>query len=174
MEKYIPGQGLADLLPNNTPIQGMEIGINIGDTAVFLLNNFSELTLHGVDPYLGYVDCADIDTPMHIREAAFNDMIEKLNGFNERFVVHHITSNSGTDIFIDDSMDFVLMGDILTYEKVLSNCQKYYPKIKSGGIFAFHNYQTIPAVQQAINVFANTVNMTPLESVNGMWYWIKS
>ncbi|MFM2009859.1 MAG: Synechococcus phage [Bacteroidota bacterium] len=173
MEQQVAGYGLLNLLPTNKQIQGIEIGVDLGDTAHALLSNRSLLTLYGVDPYVGYKDWNDYELFQSQRDFCFEKMSERLATFGERFVLYKDFSDNAVDNFIDNSIDFIFIDGLHTYEQVLLDCQNYYPKLKSGGVFSFHDYQAISEVQQAITEFAASLNMNPIQSVNDMWYWIK-
>jgi predicted O-methyltransferase YrrM len=67
-------------------------------------------------------------------------------------------------IFIDGSHD---------YKSVVDDMKLYYPKLKSGGIFAGHDYtQRDIGVIKAVNEFSEKYSI-PFEVKNTSWYMIK-
>ena len=75
--------------------------------------------------------------------------------------------------FYYDEYDFIFIDGLHSYEQVLKDCKNYYSKIKTGGIFSGHDYNTIEGVNRAVNEFAFSVGKTIKQTKNDVWYWIK-
>jgi predicted O-methyltransferase YrrM len=166
-------------LDTNKPMVGLEIGVYRGDNAVWLLNTFPNLTLHGVDPYEPYndwngaINCSDQD----LQEGKRADIIakERLSIFEQqgRYIHYKKTSDDAVNNFTDAQFDFVFIDGLHEYDQVLQDCKNYYSKVKVGGIFAGHDYMTISGVHNAVNEFAASVSVTVSTMPTDSWFWIK-
>ena len=69
--------------------------------------------------------------------------------------------------------DFIFIDGLHTYEQLTKDCHNYYSKVKTGGIFSGHDYQTIPGVNKAVCEFAPTKTDNVLTTECDVWYWYK-
>lgn len=171
--------GLEQLVDKNKSMVGLEIGTYRGDGASWLLNNFPNLTLHGVDPYLPYADwngavnCStqDIQDGKTVEQVATQKLAEaKTLG---RFITNKKTSDEAVSDYADEYFDFIFIDGLHTYEQVLIDCKNFYSKVKVGGIFAGHDYNTIYDVRRAVDEFAKLQNKDIIQIPTDAWYWIK-
>jgi len=168
------GMGLYDLLKDRTDIVGVEIGCKACVNATFLLETLHTLSLTGVDPYAEYLDW---DGKIYHSDEQF---LEKYalpleERFGSRFTLCRHTSDDAVSLFEDESLDFVFVDGLHTYEQTLKDCINYYPKVKKGGIMCGHDYEVISGVTNAIREFSNLHNkdIKYLKSSTIAWYWIK-
>jgi len=168
----VSGLGLVNLLKNRDQIIGLEIGCYAGVNAEYLLNSLPQLKLHGVDPYTPYVDWNGSYTCGN-NDSAEKQAMDRFSKFPDRFTLHKMTSDDAFNLFPDDYFDFIFIDGLHTYEQVIVDCINYYPKIKTGGLFSGHDFNTISGVNKAVKEFANTNNKTILQTENDVWYWIK-
>jgi hypothetical protein len=83
-------------------------------------------------------------------------------------------SDNIVDQFEDNSLDFIFIDGLHTYEQVLKDCRNYYSKVKNGGLFSGHDYRVIDAVNKAVNEFSSEVNINQIyETQVDVWYWFK-
>lgn len=68
---------------------------------------------------------------------------------------------------------FIFIDGLHTYEQVLIDCKNFYSKVKVGGIFAGHDYNTIYDVRRAVDEFAKLQNKDIIQIPTDAWYWIK-
>ena len=73
----------------------------------------------------------------------------------------------------DNFFDFIFIDGLHTYDQVLTDCKNYYSKVKNGGIFAGHDYNTIREVRNAVDTFSNLQNKNVIQIPTDAWYWIK-
>ena len=168
------GQGLLELIQKykKKTITGLEIGCAEGDTTEYLLSNIPNLNLYGVDPYENYVDWNGNN--LSSQENSCSLMLEKISPYQDRFIHYREYSDTAASKFKAKSLDFIFIDGLHTYEQVLADCRNYYAKVKSGGIFAGHDYRVIEAVNKAVNEFAQEVGIEQiLETEVDVWYWIK-
>ena len=162
--------GLIPLLQDKQNIIGLEIGICQGDGPSNILEKLPQLTLHGVDPYISYTDWNGvfIDSDNDYKMA-----LEKLAKFGDRFLHYKLTSDNAVNLFANVFFDYIFVDGLHTYEQVLIDCQNYYSKLKPGGIFAGHDFNTIQGVARAVTEFGNSVDKSPILIESDAWYWIK-
>jgi len=139
-------------LKNWKDIIGVEIGVQYGINARDILEKYDIKTLYLVDPYTlypavsGAVAGEDSDKVESIAH-------EYLKDFNDKIVWIKEFSWNAVNL-IPDNLDFVYIDGDHRYEPVLRDLKLYYPKVRSGGLFAFHDYASrAPGVKQAVDEF---------------------
>jgi predicted O-methyltransferase YrrM len=165
--------GLSEYYLNTTiPLMGLEIGTMQGVGAENLLSKLPTLTLHGVDPYSEYKDwCGSV---FHKDNKFKLEAQSRLEQFGSRFILHKKTSDDALNDFHDAYFDFIFIDGLHTYGQVLQDCRNYYPKLKTGGVCAGHDYgPQIPDVVKAVDQFASEVGKTVIPFHDNAWYWIK-
>jgi len=167
----VSGLGLVNLLKDKQNLIGLEIGCYAGQNASYLLANMSIKELHGVDPYIPYVDWNGGLT-CHSEDTAEQQANERLKLYTN-FIKHRKTSDDAVTKFKDETFDFIFIDGLHTYDQVLKDCINYYSKLKNGGIFSGHDYTLIKEVNQAVNDFAKHVNKQINTMQTDSWYWIK-
>ena len=166
-----PGYGLVELLKDKNDILGIEIGCDEAVTTEYLLNSLPNLTLHSIDPYTEYRDWNG--SIVRGRDDVYELAMNKLQKFGNRFTLHKKDSSIIFDEFEDEFLDFIFIDGIHTYEGVMSDCQKYYSKVKPGGIFSGHDFHMISQVNTAVNEFAQKMNKEIMTTEVDVWYWYK-
>jgi predicted O-methyltransferase YrrM len=167
------GCGLYNLLKDKKEIIGVEIGCMEGINATFLLEVLPQLKLHGIDPYGSYIDWDG--SSIHSDSTSKDIMIRSTAKFGDRFKHHQKTSDLAVDDFKDNSLDFVFVDGLHTYEQTLADCRNYLPKVKPGGLICGHDYGVISDVTRAIDEFSaeNMKQAKNLKSSTQAWYWVK-
>lgn len=167
----VSGLGLINILKHKKELIGLEIGCYAGQNASYLLGNMDIKELHGVDPYLQYVDWNGGLT-CHPGDTAEQQANERLKSYSN-FIKHRKTSDDAVTDFEDEMFDFIFIDGLHTFDQVLKDCRNYYSKLKSGGIFSGHDYTLISGVNMAVNQFASEVNKQVQTMPTDSWYWIK-
>lgn len=177
---YIPpgecsGQGLVDLLRSKEgPIVGVEIGCADGATSEWLLKSLPNLHWTGVDPYQDYVDWnSNYLTGTQNTYEGLDRRIMK--AYPDRTTFYRITSDEAVNMFEDNSLDFVFIDGLHTYEQVTKDCINFFPKVKSGGLFSGHDFTIIDGVHRAVCEFRDSIDPSiDIQVTNyDVWYWIK-
>lgn len=167
---------LRNILKQGQVIQrglGAEIGVLYGDTSAYLLQEFSGLSLISIDPYLEYQEEGSdrSQATMSEYEAIAR---QKLQAFGNRSILIKDFSENAVHQVRDNDLDFVFIDALHTYEAVKQDLKAWYPKVRSGGLVAGHDYRW-GGVGQAVNEFAASVGVkgyvTPRES--DVWFFVK-
>lgn len=164
-----------DLLSHKEgPIVGVEIGCANGDTSELLLRSLPDLQWTGVDPYVNYVDWNS--NRLNDLEAQYQTLDRKImKVYPDRTRFLRMTSDEAVPLIPDESLDFVFIDGLHTYDQVKKDCEQFYGKVKKGGLFAGHDYTIIDGVHRAVNEFRDSVDPTITIRVvkHDVWYWVK-
>lgn len=167
--EWLPGQDIPKLIKGFENPYGVEIGVAEGITAEYLLKNVEGLTLYGIDPYEDYIDW---DGKSIDGEKNFINTTNKLSEY-DNFIMITDTSDNAVYEFEDDSLDFVFIDGLHTYEQVLKDATNYWTKLKTGGLLIGHDYSRIQDVNRAANEFASKVNLAIRTAKQDLWYIVK-
>ena len=134
-------------------------------------------------------DCVDIWTDDSINYLEGNknnklDCIENNRAYNEflkntetvRSTINPIRlpSTEASNLYADNSLDFVFIDANHSYEFVKDDIKHWYPKVKKGGILAGHDYiPAWPGVIQAVNEFISKNNYSLEINSEGCWGFTK-
>jgi hypothetical protein len=165
------GFGLGYLLKDKQNPIGVEIGCSEADTTKFLLDVNPSLKITSIDPYVNYVDWNG--RQLNDRQEFFESVMRKLAPYSDRFTMIRDFSDNVVDTFEDESLDFIFIDGLHTYEQVKKDCENYYSKVKPGCIFAGHDYTAIEGVNRAVVEFAKSVGKQILTTECDVWYWYK-
>lgn len=171
---WLPGEGIPELIKDMKNPVGVEIGTDQGWTTLYLLEQRDDLTLHGVDPYTSFTDWDNSVITQANRDESYEKLLAKLSFYKDRYTHHRITSDDAAELFEDESLDFVFIDGLHTFEQVTKDMKNYYPKVKKGGLFCGHDFNVIPAVNMAVNKFCQDIDRTEISTTNqDVWYWYK-
>lgn len=165
------GYGLGAMIKDMQNPRVLEIGCDIGDTTQFLLDSNPTCILTGVDPYVNYVDWNGNN--LNEREVVYQRFMNRLANYSNRFSLLRDYSDNVVDKVEDDSFDVVFIDGLHTYEQLTKDCANFYSKLKTGGIFAGHDYNAIIGVRKAADEFAAKVGKEILFTECDVWYWVK-
>ena len=176
-KRWISAPGLCDLVMHlfseQETIVGLEIGVASGWTMNHFLQNLSNLQLTGIDPYVGYMD-GHIQITQELLDAQYLAAQDNISDFAPRGKILRGYSQDFVNSFEDESLDYIFIDGDHSYEGALRDCELFFPKIKSGGIFAGHDW-SFDGVRKAVNEFKDR-NGSPNIRIVGVdvWYWIKN
>lgn len=142
---------------------GLEVGVREGMFSEHLLSFWKGRLLYSVDPWRNfpgpvYKDIANVTQNQHDR--LYMDTIRRLELFGDRSVIWRLTSKEAEGLVSDSSLDFCYIDGDHSYQGVVQDLNLWYPKIKSGGVLAGHDF--IPdgdydfgsfGVRRAVNEF---------------------
>jgi predicted O-methyltransferase YrrM len=175
-KKWISAPGLCDLVTHlfqqQETIVGLEIGVASGWTMNHFLQNLSNLQLTGIDPYVGYMD-GNIKIAQEMLDAQYLAAQDNISDFAPRGKILRGYSQDFVNSFEDKSLDYIFIDGDHSYEGALRDCELFFPKIKSNGIFAGHDW-SFDGVRKAVNEFKDKNGSPNIRMVKeDVWYWIK-
>lgn len=168
---WLPGQDIPQLVQHIKNPVGVEIGTAEGYTTTYLLDTIPDLSLIGIDPYIDYVDWDG--NSINNSDIGYQQLLYKTEKYGLAYNHIRETSDNAAQHIEDSSLDFIFIDGLHTYDQVLKDCTNYYPKLKSGGLFIGHDYNTIADVNKAVNCFATQVNKPVATANQDLWYWVK-
>lgn len=168
--RWLPGEDIPKIIAEMKSPVGVEIGTAEGYTTEYLLETVSDLKLYGIDPYEIYIDYNGNEPNSEKDKEQHHKKVEK---FSDRYTHIYKTSDDAASEFEDESLDFVFIDGLHTYEQVLKDCVNYYPKLKKGGYIIGHDFARIQAVNTAVREFAKSIDKEILNARQDLWYWKK-
>jgi hypothetical protein len=159
---------------------GIEIGVQSGYYASRILE-LSELHLVVLDAWReleGYPDLANSPTGHHL--TLMNNAIKTLLPYEGRFTLIREKSEVAVGFFPDSLFDFIYIDANHQEDAVRGDLINWWPKVKSGGIFAGHDYINLKdevndfGVKDAVDKFFGQKGLTHniVDAPFSTW-WIK-
>jgi predicted O-methyltransferase YrrM len=151
----------------------LEIGCFLGKSTKYLCDKIKssnkEIDLYVIDLFVAQeIECQNIE--LKAGTDTLNIFKKNLTGFDINITKGD--SNIVFSKFKDEYFDFIFIDGNHEYEYVKSDLKNFYPKLKSGGIFAGHDYTEDCGVPIAVNEFA-TQNKKNIEIIDTSWLCIK-
>jgi hypothetical protein len=123
--------------------KGVEVGTFKGEFSREIVSKWNG-TLYMVDVWrpLGeeYIDASN---HINFGSGLYHDAINNIKGFEDRAIMIRATSAIASDIFADESLDFVYIDANHAYEFVKEDVAKWWPKVKKGGWLCGHDFLKI-------------------------------
>jgi len=172
INEWLPAEDLGKCFAGiSDPVFGLEIGSDTGISTTYLLDKISGLKLYCVDPYINYVDWNNMN--LNERDSTYDAYMKRMSSYGDRHVHYRMTSDEAVSHFEDESLDFIFIDGLHTYDQVLKDCRNYYPKLKKNGMFAGHDYFAIEDVRKAVDEFAKEVHKEVKFMRQDNWTWHK-
>ena len=158
---------------------GIEVGVWKADSFCMMLDNCPNIKeLHGVDLWEPFVDY--IDEPMTVvneKQIEFDEMIARWNikwcPNNEKAIIHKMNSDDLVKEFDDEHFDFIFLDAHLTREQIDNDLKVWYPKLKRGGLFMGHDYNS-SVVSESVHAFRTFNDIkTPISIFDNAFVWNK-
>lgn len=138
---------------------GVEIGVDCGDGAQFILKTLDVKKLFLVDPYAEYEEFKGntgwANVTQQDFDGRFRDAKEKLEKFRDKTeFIRKRSEDAARDI--PDGLDFVYIDGNHEYKFAKHDMELYYPKLKRGGILCGDNFESVfPGVARAVLEFTD-------------------
>lgn len=168
---WLPGEDIPKLLQFKTNLVGIEIGVDEGVTSEYLLEKLPECKLYGIDPYMNYFDWSNVEVLG--QDEVMPKMLKRMERFGDKFTLIREKSDDAVSKFDDESLDFIFIDGIHTFDQVLKDCRNYWSKLKRGGLFCGHDYTNVAQVGDAVRVYAQEMNVSINRANQDIWYWFK-
>ena len=155
--------------------RGAEIGVWRGHLSGELLKAIPTAFLHMVDPWNSVVlHLSDSEAKTKL---AYREAVTATQFAIERRCVHRFTSEEVAQRLDDESLDFVFIDALHDYSHVQQDLSLWYPKLKSGGLFAGHDYngrmdkKGVYGVKRAVDEFAELYKLEVHHERITWWTW---
>lgn len=133
---------IAQLLESEGLTTGAELGVLVGDFAEHTLNIWQGCkTYYLVDLWAkqkNYVDLANSDDKE--QELRYETTQKRLAPWEGKTQIKRMYTTEAAKQIPDNSLDYVYVDARHDYCGVMEDLQAYWPKLRSGGIFAGHDY----------------------------------
>lgn len=145
---------------------GAEVGVGSGWFSAWLLKNSDLSRLYSIDPWGQGLPGQSNQNGVEW----YLESVKLLSEFGLRSVVLRMLSAEAAALFTDGSLDFVYIDANHNYDQVKQDLAAWFPKIKTGGVFAGHDYCDFHwGVPKAVDEFAAdtgaTIELTELDQV---------
>jgi autotransporter strand-loop-strand O-heptosyltransferase len=136
----------------------VEIGAWFGKSTCYMAteikNSGKSITFDAIDTWKGTLTEPDHQKTVRATNV-YDKFIENMSAAGVSNYVNPIVSDSlfASDLYEDNSLDFVFIDGDHTYEGVIADIKAWYPKVRDGGIIAGHDYmnQSGFGVIEAVN-----------------------
>jgi hypothetical protein len=119
--------------------KGAEIGTFKGQFSKQILNNWSG-TLYMIDVWRPLGD-EYLDASNHAEHLdAYSETMKNIEGLESRAIMIRADSEIASDMFSNESLDFVYIDANHAYDYVVQDINLWYPKVKKGGYMWGHDY----------------------------------
>lgn len=155
---------------------GIEIGVDSAETSVRLLSELSIKKLYLIDPYINYGNFSGggVLEDNSIAERCKRTAEERLKGYENKIVWIIDFAENCVDR-LEDNLDFVYLDGNHRYEYIKKDIELYYPKVKSGGMLAGHDYKNNePGVILAVKESLTELGIETFRQSNWDWWIIKN
>jgi len=162
--------------------KGCEIGVAFGGHSEAILMHTDLQILYSVDPYLVYCNSwltcqksTELITDQDYWDIVYEWVKERLFLFGDRSKLMRKPSIEVADLIEDESLDFVFIDGLHTYEGVKADLEAWFTKVRPGGFIIGDDYKypRFPGVTQAVDEFFKPTNLqiiTEHPSYKHFWY----
>lgn len=160
---------------------GCEVGVAFGTHSAAILKNTSITKLYSVDPYSNFYPGSWHNIPQYpgikpsiYSEVAYLKVKNMLSKFGERSELIRKGSVEASKRFSANSLDFVYIDALHTYQAVKADLHAWFDKVRSGGLISGDDYTShFPGVMQAINEFFEGKKITiNLDKQHSRFWWV--
>jgi len=127
--------------------KAVEIGVYEGENALDMLRHGVGF-LYLVDPYRAHMnnslitDEATFEVTQEEMDQAKADMLKRVEAYPGKTQLLEFFSEEAAQAFKDDSLDFVYIDSVHSYDEVKKDISFWYPKVRKGGVLGGHDYVT--------------------------------
>lgn len=152
--RYLPECILIPFFGIETPIVGIEIGVEGAGGSAALLTYMPNLTLYSIDPFL-HMEGKRYEAGARTQDNfdyLYQKSLEKIASFGERGHLIRVKSDDAVSI-ITMPIDFVWIDGDHEYEQVKRDLANWKPKLKSKSILAGHDWQNEEVHRAILEMF---------------------
>lgn len=145
-------------------------GKSISYLAVEIINSKKNIELYSVDTFLGGPELQKDEEI--INKTLYSIFTQNIKPVKDVVNVLHMPSVEASKKFEDESIDFLFLDASHEYNDVLDDLNFWYPKVKTGGVFAGHDIKghgVYGALMQFNSIHSKQVTEVPPHS----WFFKK-
>jgi hypothetical protein len=123
--------------------EGLEVGVLYGNYSAYILRAWKGKKLHSVDPWRHFAEGDYVDMNNHSDdtfEEIYQRAVQQLAPFGGRSNIVRGASPEVAGQFRDGQFDFVYIDAQHQYAGAKTDIEAWWPKVRSGGILAGHDY----------------------------------
>lgn len=132
----------------------VEVGCWLGRSACYLgveiVNSGKNIKLDCVDTWLGAPELLEEEVIKN--GTLYSYFLKNIEPLKDVVNPIRLTSTQASLLYDDNSLDFVFIDADHTPEGIRGDLRCWYPKVKSGGVIAGHDYD-YPAITEALKIF---------------------
>lgn len=155
MHEEYPVRATVRKLKGQKGLVGVEIGVDIGNHALNMLQELDIKMLYLIDPYIVYDKGSNSPGVPKYKDKTLNHKQlskDKLKDFCNKVVWIYDFSYNAHKLIDDNELDFVYIDGNHTYEYTKKDIDLFYSKVKPGGLISGHDYKKeTPGVIRAVN-----------------------
>jgi len=129
---------LIKLLPDNCEMA--EIGCYLGESTVIWASSNKIKKIYAIDPWKNGYDSEDQSSYVCSMNKVESEFDKVILPYKDKVIKYKMTSLDALSLFEDNSLDFVYIDALHTYEGIKNDIIKWMPKVKVGGILGGHDY----------------------------------
>ena len=131
-------------LNNKYPFgKGIEVGTFKGQTSQYILQKWNG-KLYMVDVWKPLPESEYQATDNHsTHNTAYKETMDNIKGYEDRGIMIRTTSKEASNLFPDESLDWIYIDANHAYDYVKEDLQLWWPKLKKGGLFSGHDYMNM-------------------------------
>jgi len=172
------GIALSGLITKNDIKFGAELGVWMGDTFKYLIENHDDLNMIGVDAYMEMPNNDGKASEKYLKsdpkndwdhEKHYNNMLEFCKQYPDRTKIIRDLTDNACKMVDDESLDFIFVDAHHTEKSVYSDLKNWIPKVKIGGFLTGDDYHPYwDGVVRAVNRVFGGKNINKLN--DSIWY----
>jgi glycosyltransferase involved in cell wall biosynthesis len=152
MRRGVMRDGLLDLIQQlgGKDIVMAEVGSYAGESSEIFAASKNISKVYAIDPWCDDIQCEHVT----FKNMAFvEQLFDERNGKNPKIV--KMKTDGTTAVNAIESVDFVYLDALHTYEAIVKDIENWYAKVKPGGWLGGHDYHAegFPGVYRAVNEF---------------------
>jgi predicted O-methyltransferase YrrM len=148
----------------------VEVGTWKGTSAAFMaveiINSGKDIKFDCVDVWDGSNEPDYASDPKVKQNALYEHFLDNMYPVIEYVNPIRLPSVEASKLYEDNSLDFIFLDAAHDYENVYKDLIHWYPKIKSGGVFAGHDYHHDPVNKAVHDVLGSSI----LHIYAGCWF----
>lgn len=157
-----------------TNLVGCELGVSQAFTLRYFLDSTKNIKkIYAVDAWKAYMDW-HVFHPQEEVDGWKRDAFSLMADHMDRIQILEMDTAQASKMIPDNSLDYIFIDGDHSFAAASRDMRNYWRKVKSGGIFAGHDWQ-LPAVSSAVKLFRKEYKITTeiQFTESNVWFWRK-